>query len=105
MLNKALRLLRVYHDLSVSEAAGRLGLSKSYVSEIENNKKKVSLDVLEKYASAFDVPMSSLLLFSEQMEKGGRGDRVQGFVADKALKFLDWVAMISEEREQTDHAQ
>ena len=103
MLSNALRLVRVYHDLTVSEAAERIGLSKSYISEIENNKKKVSMDVLEKYSCAFDIPMSSLLLFSEQMEQGAGGSKVQNYVADKALKFLDWIAMISDEREPTEH--
>lgn len=103
MLHKALRLLRVYHNLSVSDAADRLGLSRSYVSEIENNKKKVSMDVLEKYSLTFDIPMSSLMLFSEQLENGESPARPQTYVADKALKFLDWIAMLTEDREPSKH--
>jgi len=64
MLNKALRLVRVYHDLSQVDAAERLGLSKSYVSEIEKGDKNVSMATLQKYSEAFDIPMSSLLLFA-----------------------------------------
>ncbi len=67
MMNKALRLVRVYHDLSLVEAAERVGLSKSYVSELEKGHKKVSMEVLEKYATAFDMPMSSLMLFAEKI--------------------------------------
>ena len=48
MLNEALRLVRVYHDLSQADVAERVGLSKSYVSEIESGEKNVSLAVLEK---------------------------------------------------------
>lgn len=99
MLNKALRLIRVYHDLSQVDAAERLGLSKSYVSEIEKGEKNVSLAVLQKYSQAFDIPLSSLLLFSEKIEDAGRSDAVRVFVADKAVKLLEWVATISHDHE------
>lgn len=98
MLNKALRLVRVYHDLSQVDAAERLGLSKSYVSEIEKGDKNVSMATLQKYSEAFDIPMSSLLLFAEKLESGGKADSVRVFVADKAVKMLDWMATISEYR-------
>ncbi|MDF3606704.1 helix-turn-helix transcriptional regulator [Paracoccus sp. DMF-8] len=98
MLNKALRLVRVYHDLTQADVAERVGLSKSYVSEIESGDKNISLAVLEKYSTAFDIPMSSLMLFAEQINGGGKADAVRAYVADKALKMLDWVATISEYR-------
>lgn len=99
MMNNALRLVRVYHDLSLSEAALRVGLSKSYVSEIEKGHKRVSMDVLEKYSTAFDIPMSSLMLFAERSEHGGAMEKARTFVADKALKMLDWVNTISQDRD------
>jgi transcriptional regulator with XRE-family HTH domain len=95
MLKDALRLVRVFHDLNKSEVATRVGLSKSYISELENGGKKVSLDVLEKYAVAFNIPVSSLMLFAEQTATGKTPDRVQSLVADKALKMLDWIATIT----------
>ena len=98
MLNEALRLVRVYHDLTQADAAARVGLSKSYVSEIESGEKKVSIAVLEKYSSAFDIPMSSLMLFAEQVEGGGKAEIVRVYVAEKALKMLDWVSSISNYR-------
>lgn len=99
MLNEALRLVRVYHDMTQTEVAERVGLSKSYISGIESGEKNVSLAVLEKYASTFDIPVSSLMLFAERAVDGGRADAVRVFVADKALKMLDWIATISEYRE------
>ncbi|CTQ32062.1 helix-turn-helix domain-containing protein [Jannaschia rubra] len=98
MLNKALRLVRVYHDLSQVDAAERLGLSKSYVSEIEKGDKNVSMATLQKYSDAFDIPMSSLLLFAERVEGAGKSENVRVFVADKAVKMLDWVSTISDYR-------
>jgi len=96
MLNKALRLIRVYHDLSQTEAAGRLGISKSYLSEIESGRKNVSLDTLEKYAEAFDMPLSSLLLFAERSENSDFSENARYYVADKAVKMLDWIETISD---------
>lgn len=98
MLNKALRLVRVYHDLSQADAAERLGLSKSYVSEIEKGDKNVSMATLQKYSDAFDIPMSSLLLFAEKVDGAGNAENVRAFVAEKAVKMLDWVATISDYR-------
>lgn len=98
MLNEALRLVRVYHDMTQADVAERVGLSKSYISGIESGEKNVTLTVLEKYSSCFDIPVSSLMLFAERVEGGGRADAVRAFVAGKALKMLDWIATISEYR-------
>jgi transcriptional regulator with XRE-family HTH domain len=91
-------MVRVYHDLTQTDAAEKLGLSKSYISGLEKGDKNVTLAVLEKYSEAFDIPMSSLMLFAERVEDGGRVDAVRAAVADKTLKMLDWVATISEFR-------
>jgi transcriptional regulator with XRE-family HTH domain len=99
-LNKALRLVRVYHDLSQVEAARRVGLSKSYVSELEAGNKKVTIEVLEKYASAFNLPVSSLMIFAEHSEDRNFAEDVRVYVAGKVLKMLDWISTISKEAPQ-----
>ena len=98
MLYKALRLIRVYHDLSVTELAGQLNLSKSYISELERNQKKVSLDILRKYSEHFKIPMSSLMLFAEHTDTPDPPEKARLFVADKVIKMLDWLADIGNER-------
>lgn len=99
MLNKALRLVRVYHDVTQTEAARRLDLSKSYISEIENGKKNVSLDILERYSKEFDIPVSSLMLFAEHADDPKFIENARTFIADKALKMLDWMVNISERKQ------
>jgi hypothetical protein len=42
--------------------------------------------------------MSSLMLFAERVEGAGKADAIRAYVADKALKMLDWAATISEYR-------
>lgn len=103
MLNDALRLIRVYHDLSQHEAAKRVGLSKSYVSELEASNKRVTLDVLTKYARAFDIPVSSLMLFAEKTAEKNFAEDARTYIAGKALKMLDWISMINQPRKSRGH--
>ncbi|MFI4947239.1 MAG: helix-turn-helix transcriptional regulator [Alphaproteobacteria bacterium] len=95
MLNRALRLVRVYHDLSQVDLARRLGLSKSYVSEIESGRKKAGLDLLERYSKEFKIPASSLLLFAEHAGGANSSPDLRSYVAEKTLKMLDWIATIT----------
>jgi len=90
MYDRALKLIRVYHGLSQVQVAEQLGLSKSYVSEIEKGTKKPSIDVLERYAEVFDLPLSQLLMFAEASNDHLR-ERVRAFAAGKVLSMLEWV--------------
>ncbi|WP_186024183.1 helix-turn-helix transcriptional regulator [Burkholderia gladioli] len=97
MLYRALKLLRTYHQLTQVELAKRLGISNSYLSEIEKGDKSPGLDLLGKYAEVFKMPTSSILLFSETM--GGertRGGKLRIAAADKILRLLEWL----EERDE-----
>ncbi len=100
MLNEALRLVRVFHDLNKTQTADRVGLSKSYITELERGDKKVTLDVLQKYADGFNMPLSSLMFFAEQAGDGSSGDRVRAAVAGKVVKMLDWIATVTAERDE-----
>jgi transcriptional regulator with XRE-family HTH domain len=91
MYHRALRLMRQYHRLSQVELASRLNLSKSFVSELESGRKKASIDVLERYANFFKIPLSSLMLFAEKADDADFGERTRTFTADKILKMLEWL--------------
>jgi len=91
MLNEALRLVRVYHDLSQSELSRELGISNSYLSELESGKKQPTLDMLGKYSERFDIPASALLLFSEELEAPRPTEKLRKFAAKKLLALLEWV--------------
>ncbi len=103
MLNEALRLVRVYHDMSKAELARELGFSRSFITEIEAGNKKVTLDTLERYSEYFDIPVSSLMLFAERTGNADFTERARTYVADKALKMLDWVATISRKKNEHNH--
>ncbi len=100
MLNEALRLIRVYHDMKQNEAAERLGISKSYLSEIEKGHKEPSLDLLRKYEVCFGIPVSSIMFFAENMGKAPTRERARTFVASKIIKLMQFL----EDRTESVHA-
>jgi transcriptional regulator with XRE-family HTH domain len=93
MLNRALRLLRTYHQLSQVQLAGRLGISNSYLSEIEKGEtKEPTLELLNKYADIFNMPVSSILLFSERINADAKpGTKLKIASAEKILRLLEWM--------------
>ncbi len=68
MIGDALRLIRIFNDYTTTEMAQLLGMSQSYVSELENNKKTPSLEIINKYAEIFEMKPSTLLMFSEGLD-------------------------------------
>ncbi|HTS16559.1 MAG TPA: helix-turn-helix transcriptional regulator [Verrucomicrobiae bacterium] len=101
MMNKALTLIRVFHNLKQKDLAESLGVSPSFLSEIESGKKQPTVDMLQKYADHFRIPVSSLVYFSEQMDKGGQ--RANNPIAAKALRMLEWLDTIT--RDEEDHSE
>jgi transcriptional regulator with XRE-family HTH domain len=101
MINDALRLVRVFHNLKQKDLASALGISPSHLNEIEKGKKQVTMDILQKYADYFKIPASSLLYFAEH--KNHRGEvQPPHPIAAKALKMLDWLDTITKDSEADD---
>lgn len=100
MLNKALKLLRVFNELSQTEMAQKLGVNKSWISEIENGHKEPTLSLLQNYADVLDIPLSSILFFSEHIENNGASEKTRVFVSKKILAILDYIAARSEDHEE-----
>jgi transcriptional regulator with XRE-family HTH domain len=91
-INEALRLLRLYSKLSQADLAERLGVSQSMISDIEGNRKSVSMDLLEGYSQALHIRMSQLLFFAEEIEGQPIARRGQLIFADKVLRLLEKIA-------------
>ena len=101
MQHAALKLVRQFHNLSLTDLAERLDVSKSYLSQIEHGNKKPSLDLLEAYASTFKMPLSHLLLFSENVGATDPASRVKLAIVGKALKMLRWLEEVTDEEKKS----
>ena len=86
MIGIALRLFRVFHDLKLYELAEKLDISPSYLSEIEKGKKKPTLELIEKYSKIFKISPSTILSFSEKLDKNQKG--IKAKIAQNIIKFL-----------------
>lgn len=87
-MGEALRLLRIFNGYKSTELAKLLGISQSYVSELENNKKQPSMDVLDRYAKVFNMKKSTLLLFAESLESDNEYSNQKQKVAKAGMKLL-----------------
>ena len=74
MLNEALRLIRVFHDMNAKDLALELDISVAQLSKIETGKASPQIALIEKYARIFQTTPASLMLFAENLDKDkGRG--------------------------------
>ena len=93
MLNDALLTIRKYHRISQPDLSQSLGISNSYLSEIESGKKKPTLELLDKYSEYFDIPVSSLMFFSENMDKHDTlSGKFRYFTGSKVIKLMNWLS-------------
>lgn len=58
---KRLRILRQRRAWTQLQLGEKLGLDRGYISDIENGKRNVSLEVLEIIATGFEMSVSGLL--------------------------------------------
>lgn len=89
-MGEALKLLRIINGYKSKELAYMLQLSQSYVSELENDKKQPTMEVLEKYSKVFKMKKSSLFLFAESLEtdKGNDDQRQRMEYAGAKLLYI-----------------
>lgn len=98
MIKDALKVVRQYHNLSQIELAAKLCISNSYLSELESGKKEPTLDILNRYASEFKVPLSSLVVFSETLEGKQTHSKARSFISKKMIKILEWISDVDDDK-------
>ncbi len=72
MIGDAFKIVRVFNNMTQQELAKEIGISHSYLSQIEAGKRTPTIDTIRDFSRFFKVPVSSLMFFSEQL--GGEGD-------------------------------
>lgn len=89
MLGNTLKRLRGIYGYSGKEMSELLGISSSYLSEIENGKKKVSMDLLDRYSELFGLRVSTLVRFSEDYEDAELNNAGQKFITSLMSKVIE----------------
>jgi len=87
MIGDALRLIRVLHDMKSGDLATDLGISASYLSEIEHGRKRPSLEIIAEYSRVFGVKPSTILFFAEELADAEKSARLSG-IRSKLLLFM-----------------
>lgn len=89
MLGNTLKRLRGIYGYSAKEMSELLGISSSYLSEIENGKKKVSMDLLDRYSELLGLRVSTLIRFSEDYEDAELNSAGQKFITSLMSKVIE----------------
>lgn len=61
VLSKSLRRLRATHGVSQEKLAELCGLHRTYIGSVERGERNISLDNLERIATAFQITVAALL--------------------------------------------
>ena len=67
-IGKAIRVLRAINSLSQAELANKINCSKSYISEIESDKKYPSIKILIQVTDTFNLKLSEFFNAVENLE-------------------------------------
>ena len=89
MIGDTLKRTRMIYGYKASEMSELLQISKSYLSEIENNKKQPSLKLLEKYSEIYGIKLSSLILLSENYEEANKSNKGDKFIRNMMIKLIE----------------
>lgn len=86
-IGTTLKSLRNIYGYSGKELSEKIEISPGYLSEIENNKKSPSLNILEKYSKTFDLKLSTLILLGEEDEENlSKG---KSWIRKKMISFIE----------------
>jgi transcriptional regulator with XRE-family HTH domain len=76
MIGEAFKIIRIFNNLTQQELGRELGISDSYLSQIESGKRTPTLETIQNFSAHFRIPVSRLMFFSEQLGSGeGEEDR------------------------------
>ena len=89
MIGDILKRTRAIYGYKASEMSELLQISKSYLSEIENNKKQPPLDLLKKYSDIYGMKLSSLILLSECYEEANNSNKSDKFIRSMLIRLIE----------------
>jgi|DEB0MinimDraft_6_1074348.scaffolds.fasta_scaffold75759_2 transcriptional regulator with XRE-family HTH domain len=92
-LPKILKNIRTFNKLTQLELSDKLSISRSYISQLEKGVKKPTNETLQKYSEAFDIPLSVIYLFAENLDnKEDLKNNAKKLLTKSSLSLLDWIS-------------
>jgi transcriptional regulator with XRE-family HTH domain len=114
LINRALKQIRLFHNLNQQKCGQKLGISQVTVSQIESGTLNISLSMIQRYADTFNLPCDQILFFSKNMDMDAKKrDRFKEFVSEKIIQILEFISfhadkdnfLVSEEKVSTNLVQ
>ena len=68
-LSEAIKLLRVYSDMSQTELSERTGFFKPVISTMETGKRTITLNTLQNYSEVFGISVQDIISFAEKLQQ------------------------------------
>lgn len=101
-VGKRVKLLRKEKGWSQDALADRMGFTKSFVSKIENGKKKISLDHVDQLAHILDVSPEDLLIEKHLLAKNHEdaGFLLRHFTQDELLHMVPFARYLIEQQKK-----
>ena len=87
-LGKIIRLCRIQREWTQEELASGAGLSYSYLSLLERDKRDPRFSTIQKIAKALSIPLSVLIFLADSDEHRGMNTELLGKQALQALRFF-----------------
>ena len=84
-----LKMIRNIYDYKINDLADKLDISPAYISEIENNQEQPSMELLERFATFYDMKLSSLLLLMKNPEEVKKYSKTDFFIRKMMLKLIE----------------
>lgn len=101
MIGEVLKRLRKIYGYKAVEICNHLGISPSYLSEIENGKKQPSLEHLKKYAQLFGIKLSSLILLAESYEEAEKEGKGAVMIRSMMMNLINGMSRAIEEKNES----
>jgi transcriptional regulator with XRE-family HTH domain len=99
MIGEAMRLIRIIEGIKAITMAKELGISPSYLSLIENNKKRPSIELIEKFAGVIGVRASQVMFFYEELDSESnvsKDNKLSNLTKPTIMKWLRKLAIENE---------
>ena len=90
-LGKAIVKLRKQRGLAQEQFASDSNIDRRYMSDIENGKRNLSIDVIERLANSFGISVSELFSIAENIDSNRSLDQLKEWLSDR--DYEDTVVM------------